>query len=301
MTPPARWLLNLAADEELATGGPPPRRVEERLAAAKAAFVAALPAGHHVLAEAPRGSRGAPTFGRGTPTCGRPWCPTPSAVARLREAGVPVRRFPPLDVLRRVNARPFAFALGLAVPGARLATTLAEVRAASPASDPVRLSGAFTVAGRGHRVLRGRWTPADEAWARRQLGRGPIVVAPQLEVVTELALHGRLTAAGLAQVGRPVLQRTDRRGAWRGSAAARRVDVDPALTRAMETALERAAGRLRAAGYTGPFGIDGLLGRGRGARLEIAPLNELNARYTMGWPVAFGWVDSLAPAWDGAR
>jgi len=208
---------------------------------------------------------------------GRCWCPTPSALARLRDAGARVPAAPPAEVLRRVNERGFAHEL-VALPGTTRCETVDEARAAVARPGRWLLFRALTFAGRGQLpVDSGRWTDAVEAWVTAALRVGAVYVLPRVEISLELSLHGDLRDA--LTLGRPVINAVDDSGQWADARLATDELRDEEAA-ALYAAAERAADALRAAGYFGPFGVDAFRHE-RG----FHALGEINARYTMAWPL----------------
>lgn len=263
------WVLNLGAEAELA-GRPLGAAAARRLAEVRRAL--ALPAGHVVLDV----DDDAAADGRE----GRAWCPTPAALARLARAGARVPPAPPLEVLRRVNERSFSHDL-LALPDAVRCEDLAAVRAAAERPGRWLMFRALTFAGRGQRrVDAGRWDEGAAAWARGALREGPVHVVPRLAIELECGLHGHLGER--LRVGRPTVSEVDEVGQWRASRLATD-ELSRAERDALHAAFERAARALRDAGYFGPFGVDAFRHAG-----GFHPLSEINARYSMGWPVGMG-------------
>jgi hypothetical protein len=56
--------------------------------------------------------------------------------------------------------------------------------------------------------------------------------------------------------------------------------------------------RVQILGYTGPVGIDAMKYRDSRGQVRIRPLQDINARWTMG-RLALGWRDLLAPGETG--
>ncbi|MEZ4337748.1 MAG: hypothetical protein R3B82_14105 [Sandaracinaceae bacterium] len=263
------WVLNLGAEVELA-GGKLGAAAARRLVEVRAAL--RLPDGHVVLDVDDEGAA------RGLE--GRAWCPTPSALARLARAGATVPSAPSAEVLRRVNERSFAHEL-VALPGTARCDDLDAVRAAAERPGRWLLFRALTFAGRGQRrVDAGRWDEGAEGWARGALREGPVHVLPRVSIELECSLHAHLGET--LRVGRPTVSEVDDAGQWRASRL-ERGELRPDEREALHAALERAAEALRAAGYFGPFGIDAF----RHAE-GFHPLSEINARYSMGWPIGMG-------------
>jgi len=110
------WLLNLDAEMELARSGPyqAPLRVLQALAP-WAERARSLLAPQDELLEA--WLEQAPEA-RQTDAVGACWSPTPSALARLSRAGLPLPPAPSVEVLRSVSHRRFYLGLGGGAPGA---------------------------------------------------------------------------------------------------------------------------------------------------------------------------------------
>jgi hypothetical protein len=289
------WVLNLDADLELGAGDryQPTRSVRLAVAAHARVLAASLlgPGDVVVDDESPAGAA------RGLP--GRAFCPTPLAIrALLRAAAVP-EPYPGVDVLRRVNSRAFASALGATMPGAAFVTDAAEawdrLAAAPPVGDVWRVKHAFGMAGRNQRrVDPARRSPADDAFVRSGLASGGVQIEPNVVIEEEYAQHGIVAADGSVRLGVLVRQRCDARGAWMASEPARNAGCD-LVAQAVPPEARRVAGALYREGYTGPFGIDAYTYRGRAGTLCLQPRSEINARYTMGF-AACGLCPAPAPA-----
>jgi hypothetical protein len=287
------WVLNLDADLELgaARGYTPKRSVLE----AMGPFVARLaspasgllgPDDLVVDASTPPGAA------RGL--VGRAFCPTPRALALLRRAGAESEAHPSVEVLRRVNSRAFASALGATLPGAAFVTALdaalAHLEAPSAVSDAWRVKRAFGMTGRGQRVVVARSvTDADRAFVRASVAEGGVQIEPNVAIVEEYAIHGVIEVDGARRTGRLVRQRCDARGAWlateRMDDSTASSDSSPPLARRLVVEAERVAGALFEAGYFGPFGVDAYTYRDPAGALRLQPRSEINARYTMGFGI----------------
>jgi len=223
---------------------------------------------------------------------GLAWSPTPRALARLRSAGLVLAPTPPVEVLRRVNARPFAAAVRAPLAGASfakaVATTLDEALAlvARPASLGWLVRRTFGAAGRGRRRLHGGKPAAGElAWLGASLRLGPLVVEPWVEVTREYTRSAWIAPDGTLALSAPCVQETTPTGAWTRTELAELALVRREDDARLAEAVAAAGAALHAAGYFGPFGIDAY--RHRSARGEVLnPLSEINARFTMDWTVA---------------
>ncbi len=293
------WVLNLDADLELAAGpGYTPKRTLRRAMLPFVDRLAAslLEAGDVLVRDdddpPPPEARGA---------VGRAFCPTPRALAILRRAGAEPEPHPPLDVLRRVNSRGFASALGETLPGGRFFADARELDAARatlreipPVGSAWRVKRAFGMTGRGQRVVApGEATAEDRAFLEASFTEGGVQIEPNVAIVREHALHGMLAHAGTLRLGALVRQHCDARGAWLATAReedAARDDADagfPGLASRLEEEATRVAAALSSAGYFGPFGVDAFTYRGSEGELRLQPRSEINARYAMGFGIGF--------------
>jgi len=277
------WVLNLDAEIELSRSGPyqAPERVLRALGPWAERARSLLAAEDQLLddwlASVPRLA----------PVVGACWSPTPSALRRLSKAGVPLPPAPGSEVLRRVCHRRFYLGLGGGAPGA----TYFE--------DPVRLEQALAArggaawlfkrpygfAGRGQRRIGEQPSADDRRWLADGLRLGGLLAEPWLPIERELCLHGVLAANGALRLGRPCEQRTDSFRAWTASSLLGASELRAEWQLSLLDTATRAAEALQRAGYFGPFGIDAYLWRTPRGKLELNPLGELNARYTMGFSV----------------
>ena len=281
------WVLNLDADLELATRGAgysPKKSVLTAMEPMVARLAAVLLGPNDVLVD------GANARG----LAGRAFCPTPRALKLLAAAGAIPEPHPPVDVLRRVNSRAFASAMGTTLPSARFVTSLDDARAMLRALPAVgcgwRIKRAFGMTGRGQRpVDTGAASDADLAFVRAGLAEGGVQIEPNVAIVDEYAIHGMLDQEGTHRLGVVVKQHCDARGSW---LATERISEPTAEERAIAARLAEEAARvaeaLRREGYFGPFGIDAYTYRDPSGSVALQPRSEINARYTMGF--AFGFM-----------
>src|SRR5262249_23462272 len=141
----------------------------------------------------------------------RAWCPTPWALARMRDAEAIAPPAPPLDVLRAANDRAFAASLGQPLPGAVYVASRDDAeRALAAGHGTWLLKRAFGFAGRGRRkVFAGALTNDDRAWIDASLRAGGVQVEPFVARVDDFAIHGLLDASGQCRFGRLTRQRCD--------------------------------------------------------------------------------------------
>lgn len=286
---PDAWILNLDVEDELATARyQRPRAVAARIRTL-APHLVALTAEAPIIVDADDAQAFAARPARAG-AWARAWACTTAACAHMRRAGLATPEWVPSPaVLDTVLHRRFAVTHQLGWAETRWMTehsALLALLADAPAGEPWRLKRARGYAGRGQRVVRAPSpTAEDTRWIEASLrDDGGLVAEPELAVEATLALHGYVSPTAEVTCGQPTAQHVDARGAWRGSTP---VALEAGLASRLSAAAHAAAEALAAHGYAGPWGIDALLGRWRGAPVEVV-LGELNARYTMGWAVGLG-------------
>lgn len=313
MSPPRAWVLNLDAEEELDGGKryQPTTRVRAIVARERMRLYGALVAPGDLVLDPDDPDRADVVTGSGTArpaslveieharrasaTEGLAWSPTPRALARLASAGAQIASVPSSEVLRSVNARPFATAVRTTLASASfekhvvldLEGALALLARPTPHGWLVRRT--FGAAGRGRRrIASGRVDEPERLWLLASLRRGPLVLEPWVEIVGEHTRSAFVARDGTLSISPPCFQET-RSGAWTRTELAPPGDLARAVDSALLDAVERAGAALAGAGYFGPFGIDAFQHRaldGRGVVLN--PLSEINARFTMDWAEAMG-------------
>jgi hypothetical protein len=182
----------------------------------------------------------------------------------------------------RAAALAIAQSLGVALPGACVIASLAELDAhLAGSSRPWICKARWTAAGRDR--ARGIGAPTGELRNRlaRMLDRfGPLVFEPWLDRVDDLGICGTIGAGGDVAVLPPHRSLTDARGGFLGIELG---PIDPALADPLAAVARAAAAQLHArTGYRGPFAIDAFVHRDGGAP-RLHPLCEINARYSFGW------------------
>jgi len=293
MSPARLWVLNLDAEHELEAGRSytPSAHLRAIVARESRRLLGNLVGPADLVLDEEVPSEAGRERLRGLP--GVAWCPTPRALARLAAAGAILPAAPPAEVLRRVNARPFAAAVRAPLARASFAkhvvVSLDEALAvlARPVAEGWLVRRTFGAAGRGRRRLAaGRPDAAEQAWLRASLRLGPLVIEPWVRVTREYTRSGLVRADGSLALSRPCFQETTSSGAWTRTEPAERGAVSHADDAHLEEALAAAGAALARAGYVGPFGIDAF--RHHGAQGEVLnPLSEINARYTMDFATAF--------------
>ena len=214
---------------------------------------------------------------------------------------------PDMAAVRRVNSRRFSFALeqewGVALDGACEIRSLADLEAAvnrlqNGAAGWV-LKAEFSMSAR-ERILgrAGEITSQQSQWAQRRISQdGVLFFEPWVENIEEAGLQFTIP-----QSGAPILEGitpllTDAGGQYRGS----RIAPDETLASHWSSAIDvgrRAAQRAQQSGYFGPLGIDAMRYRDLSGVERVRPLQDINARWTMG-RVSLGLRRLLRPGEHG--
>lgn len=284
---PLAWVLNLDAEDELAHPGAhtPTAAMKERIEGLRPQLASLVLPGDRVIWP------GAEPIELGL--LGRAWCPTRWALSQLERARVRQPRAPHMDVLRRVNHRRFNHELGQFLPGAGFAEDPGAFRGllSTGAQASVErcwlLKRPFGYAGRGRRKWRaGELIAADHSWLEASWRDGEgLQVEPWVERVFDCALHGFLEEDGECTFGRVTLQDVDATGAWRSTVLAPGGTLTSTEEESLVHEARRTAEALHAAGYFGPFGLDGYRWVAPDGSVHFQPRSEINARYSMGWAI----------------
>lgn len=201
--------------------------------------------------------------------------------------------------VRLGNSRQWSFEwerqLQVALPGAarieRLEDVAAAVKhAASEWGEPVAeqawvIKANFGMAARERVLGRGPTLPPSHVrWLQRRLqADGAAFFEPWLRRVAEIGIQWDVPPLGAGQPSllglTPLL--TDRHGGYCGSAFAPGVAVPAEWQQAVNIS-ERTARQLQQHGYFGPLGIDAAIYADSTGRTLARPLQDINARYTMG-------------------
>ncbi len=203
------------------------------------------------------------------------------------------------EAVRMGNSREWSFELeqqlGVALPGA------ARIERTEEIADVVRRSASqfgeaefehawvikanFGMAARERVLGRGpTMTIANERWLQRRLqSDGTVFFEPWLRRRAEVGIQWTLPKSGH---GQPELQGitpllTDNQGGYRGS----EFSLDASIPTEWQCAVDvsqQAALRLQQLGYFGPLGIDAAIYEDSAGYTFARPLQDINARYTMG-------------------
>lgn len=251
----------------------------------------------------------------------RLWLPAPVDPAQVPAAGAPRPRLvagpvpagddllpwgalAPTDVAvaRAVNDRRFAAVvaadLGVALPGARVVTSVDELRAhlaaggagASPTGAWVA-KAPLTAAGRDRVRRRGdALDPPTATRLERLLARaGALVFEPWMARTLDVGQGGVVVAADRVELSPPHRAHCDAAGVIRGLVVDDGAALEPGERATLAATATAVGHRLAAAGYRGRFVVDAFVHDAGGAR-RLHPLCEINARLTFGL-VARAWAE----------
>lgn len=282
MTRRFAWVLNLDAELELARGRPgyvPQRKLSAQLAEHGRGSLRLLGPRDVLVEEHARGAEPA--------LVGRAWCPTPLALAKLRAFGATPEPCPEPSVLRRVNHRLFGHELGGGLP--EQAYVQSREQLSSKIGDCAErwlLKRPLSFAGRGQLRVIGPLTDKQWTWVDASLKRDGLLLEPLVEPTLELSLHGFVWPDARYRLGRICVQAVSERGAFQDIRLAEPAELSESEAAALHERAETATRALAAAGYFGPFGVDGYRYLRRGQH-GFCALSELNARYTLGFATGF--------------
>lgn len=203
---------------------------------------------------------------------------------------------PPAFAVATANSRRFAFELeqqwGMGLARAAAVSTISELDDALRTIGPDErwvLKAEFSAAARQRIVCTGRTPDATSAgWIRKRLAAGAwLIFEPWVERVAEAGVQWTIP-----RNGPPVLEGvtellTDATGQYCGSVFGLGA---PAWDRWGEVVdvTRRAAVEIQQLGYFGPLGIDAMCYRDAEDCVRLRPLQDINARWTMG-RLALGW------------
>jgi len=232
------------------------------------------------------------SFGQGRQVEVVPWGWSLS-VARFAEATGSTQKIPELGVVERINRRSWAFEresqMGMCPVGTTVIESITELRSlvakGRDEGDGWVVKSDLGAAGRGQRRIRG--TTVDGVvleWVAEMLKRdGLVIIEPWLDSIGEVGLQFEIKpGAKVRHCGVTELLVTES-GGYRGS----RIGTPPRgmSPKALESLLamvEPLVAEIGRSGYFGPLGIDSMRYRLPTGETTWRPLQDVNARHTMG-------------------
>ena len=199
---------------------------------------------------------------------------------------------PAPEAVRQVNSREFGFSLerewNVGLAAAERFANWHECEAwvaARPPSARWVIKAEFSGAARDRIIGAGQQIPVAAAnWLRRRLAQGERLYGePWVQSTSEFGVQWMIPEQGEVVLEGVTRLLTDDQGRYIGSGFG-----DPAATSDLIGRSRRAAERLQSAGYFGPAGLDAMIYRDDNGELTMRPLQDINARSTMG-RLALGW------------
>ena len=212
-------------------------------------------------------------------------------VRKLATAKEWTTTLPPLEIVRELNRRSFRarleIDLQIGLPRMAVVDSIDDlmdwVASRHPESDGWILKAEFGMAGR--EAIRGaglQLSDNQRNWALRRLADvGPIVCEPFVPSVSEAGIQWEIPETGdpvLVGIA-PLLIGPG--GVYRGSRFGLSAQEEAEWYPAVEVG-RKIANQIQELGYYGPLGIDAMRYRDATGTIQLRPLQDLNARYTMG-------------------
>ena len=204
------------------------------------------------------------------------------------------RNAPPHEAVRLGNSRRFSAGLErewlVGLDGA------ADVPQSFPAADALLkglgpgtrwvLKAEFGMSGRERLLGEGPLTEAARNWLCKRFPLGRVFLEPWVSRLDEIGIQIEIPRAGEPHLIGLASLLVDANGQYAGSRFGINATLDE-WDAAVDVAL-RAAVRLQHAGYFGPLGIDAMRYRDANGQQRVRPLQDINARWTMG-RLSLGW------------
>ncbi|MCH8830586.1 MAG: hypothetical protein IID45_13500 [Planctomycetes bacterium] len=219
-----------------------------------------------------------------------PWGWTKEA-AQFAQSVNSTTMIPPLDAVRRVNSRRFSFALeknfGVALSSAVEVTSVAHLESVlarlAAADAKWVLKAEFGMSARERILGAGRGLQSQTRnWVEKRIRNGGVVFfEPWVRRIAEAGIQFDIPPTGSPTLLAVTPLFSDDNGQYCGS----RFDADAANDAEWAQAVaigHRVAEPAQAAGYFGPLGIDAVRYRDADGSERVRPIQDLNARWTMG-------------------
>ena len=195
------------------------------------------------------------------------------------------------DAVRSANSRTTSEELEriwkVGLPGARRIETLDQFYEALQSGDGNHqwvVKALFSMSARERILGRGAPKSGDIHWIQRRIAsQGAVFFEPWVDRIDEIGIQIEVPASGEPRLIGISPMLVDHRGQYAGSLFSSPQPRDQAQrwSEAIAVAL-RAAEQLQFIGYFGPLGIDSMCYRDAEGGLRFRPLQDINARWTMG-------------------
>lgn len=218
---------------------------------------------------------------------------------------------PPDDAVHAANSRSTSARLeqmwNLELPGAQRIESIEDFQNAARSLELSDgrwvVKAEFGMSARERILGRGSARPTDENWVRRRLAISKVVFfEPWVERLSEIGIQFEIPRLGDPQLIGITPMIVGRQGQYAGSwfsITDSSFDAKASLWSDGADAALRAAKYLQSIGYFGPLGVDVMFYRDHDGAHRIRPLQDINARWTMG-RLSLGWRRLLGPAEQGA-
>lgn len=203
------------------------------------------------------------------------WGWSPSVYTFLQQRGICFDA-PAVDVVRKVNAKDWAFERSARLDGAQLIGSSSELgQWLRNVSYPAVLKTVYGVSGRGHRIYHAPGAGCED-FARKEWEAGrPLIGEPWVERSVDFSSQWELGRSGQAKLLAWTQLENDARGSYQASLVG---GDEPPFWNEHVVAARKILQEAHSEGYFGHVGIDAFT-YDEGRRLH--PICELNARNTM--------------------
>ena len=180
--------------------------------------------------------------------------------------------------------------------GTTLVSSLTELAARLDAIDsrtPWIVRTEFSGSARERLLASGRnLTPPQRGWLQKRFAHNkPLIWEPWVERITEVSLHWTIPSHAAPRFDGLTGLVTDTLGRYRGSLFGTAAPPLEEWSEALDLT-GRLAAELQQLGYFGPLGVDALRYRDLAGNIRVRPLQDVNARWTMG-RLSLGWIQRV--------
>ncbi len=162
-------------------------------------------------------------------------------------------------------------------------------------ADGFVIKSEFGQSGRGQIISRGKeLSEKENGWAKKRIESGrALYLEPYLKPVHEFGIQWEIPRQGTPALFGITSLNSGRNGQFASSSVNKNFDSFPELELIIEKQKE-ACCEIQNAGYFGPVGIDAMIYEASGGTRKTRPLQDINARWTMG-RLAICWANVCFP------